>query len=277
MKRSETIKEIATALSKAQAEIKAAEKDRENPHFQSVYATLASVWEACRDPLSKHGLSVVQSPATEESGSISLTTLLMHVSGEWIENVLVLAPRDKSPQAAGSAITYGRRYALMAMVGVAPGEDDDGNGANGRPPVPQQEASPRQWARTPGAVTTGSGAPPKAIQPAPAAAPAPAARVISPAPVDAVTKKELDKVMAAASANGWRKEQLTTYVGKAFQAASAAKLSVAQIETLHRIVATTKPDVALAEFETGAPVVENPDFTRAADEAAATMSAGGAA
>lgn len=133
MKRSESIKELATALAKAQGDIKEASKDSTNPHFKSNYADLASVWEVCRGPLSKNGLSIIQSPSTKEDGSIILTTILLHASGEYYEEELQLFPRDKTPQSMGSAITYGRRYALMAIVGVAPGgdeKDDDGNAAS---------------------------------------------------------------------------------------------------------------------------------------------------
>jgi hypothetical protein len=130
MKRSEQIQELAAALAKAQGQIKGAEKDRENPHFKSVYATLDSVWEACRAPLSSNGLALVQAPSVSIEGGVVITTLLMHQSGQWIETDLELAPRDGSPQAVGSAITYGRRYALMAVAGIAPTDDDDGNAAS---------------------------------------------------------------------------------------------------------------------------------------------------
>lgn len=132
MNHSEQINEIAAALSKAQAVIAGAVKDSVNPHFKSAYADLASVWEACRKPLTDHGLSVAQTAATED-GRVGVTTLLMHASGQWISDTLVMKPTKDDPQGVGSCITYARRYALAAMVGVAP-EDDDGNAASVKQP-----------------------------------------------------------------------------------------------------------------------------------------------
>ena len=130
MNRSPEIKELALALSKAQAEIKDASRHGENPHFGSHYATLSDVWDVCRGPLSKNGLSIIQSPSTTPEGAIRVTTLLAHGSGQWLEDSLELYPRDKGPQAAGSAISYARRYSLMSIVGVtAADDDDDGNAA----------------------------------------------------------------------------------------------------------------------------------------------------
>lgn len=131
MNRSESIAEIAAAMAKAQGEIVAAAKDRVNPHFKSSYATLASVWEACRAALSKAGIAVVQAPAVD-GGSVAVTTTLMHASGEWLSSELRASSANATPQAIGSAITYLRRYGLAAMVGVAPDDDDDGNAGAGR-------------------------------------------------------------------------------------------------------------------------------------------------
>lgn len=129
MKTSESIKELAAALAKAQAEIKGAAKTGENPHFRSRYADLASTWDACRDALTKHGLSIVQSPGGDDPEIVRMTTRLLHESGEWIEDTLAMRPVKSDPQGIGSATTYARRYALAAMAGVAP-EDDDGNAAS---------------------------------------------------------------------------------------------------------------------------------------------------
>jgi len=139
MKTSESIKELSTALSKAQAEIKGAEKDADNPFFNSSYATLDSVWQACRAALTKQGLSVAQG-AEGDGDTVKVVTRLMHSSGEWIESELTVKPMKMksdrtdtekvvTPQSLGSALTYARRYSLAAMVGVAP-EDDDGNAAS---------------------------------------------------------------------------------------------------------------------------------------------------
>jgi ERF superfamily len=120
---------LAAALAKAQAEIKGAKKDAANPFFKSTYADLASVWDACRDALSKNELAVAQ-PTDFLDGQMILKTILLHSSGETITGLLpIMAGEKATAQQVGSAITYARRYALAAMVGVAP-EDDDGNAAS---------------------------------------------------------------------------------------------------------------------------------------------------
>lgn len=127
---------LAAALAKAQGLIKGASKDRTNPHFGSKYADLASVWEACRAALSANGLAVVQTTTTDAEGSVSLRTLLLHAGGASIEGLYPIRPQQPTPQGYGSAITYARRYALAAMVGVAPDDDDDGNAASSGPQSP---------------------------------------------------------------------------------------------------------------------------------------------
>jgi hypothetical protein len=126
-------------MAKAQGEMEGAAKANVNPHFKSKYADLASVWDACRAPLAKNGLSVLQ-PVRADGPSVTVTTILAHSSGEWIEESLTMTAAQNTPQGVGSAITYGRRYGLSAMVGIAP-EDDDGNAASAQPQA-RQEAAP---------------------------------------------------------------------------------------------------------------------------------------
>lgn len=127
MKTSESIKEIATALSKAQGAMTGAKKDTANPFFKSNYADLSAVMEAISKPFADNGLSFVQSPGFDE-GLVAVTTRIMHSSGEWIEGSTVLPPTKNDAQGYGSAITYAKRYGLQAMAGV-PSVDDDGNAA----------------------------------------------------------------------------------------------------------------------------------------------------
>ena len=136
--------QLATALAKAQAAMEGAVKDSTNPHFQSRYADLASVWGACRAALTANGLAVVQAVRVAD-GRVYVRTILLHASGQWISSELGMQPVDLKPQAIGSCITYGRRYGLAAMVGVAP-EDDDGEGAEGRkePTGPAGSVTPAQ-------------------------------------------------------------------------------------------------------------------------------------
>lgn len=126
------VSKLATALAKAQGEMEGATRGSSNPAFRSKYADLASVWDAIREPLSKHGLSVVQLPCQAPDGHVGLVTMLLHESGESISQVFYMPVKDRTnAQAVGSALTYARRYSLMAVCGIAP-EDDDGNGASGQ-------------------------------------------------------------------------------------------------------------------------------------------------
>jgi len=134
------MKDLAAALAKAQAAMKPALKDSTNPHFKSKYADLTSVWEACRDALTKNGLSVAQ--VTEFDGELTwIRTILLHSSGEMLEGRYPLRPVQNTPQGMGSAMSYARRYALAAMVGVVADDDDGqaastGNGHAYEPPPP---------------------------------------------------------------------------------------------------------------------------------------------
>lgn len=130
--KSESLSQLFTALSVAQGKIKSATKDSTNPHFKSSYADLASVWDACRDPLTENGLCVVQLPTVSE-GRVNVLTILGHKSGEFIGCNLSLKPMRDDPQGDGSAITYARRYGLSAVAGIAPDDDDDGNEASRKP------------------------------------------------------------------------------------------------------------------------------------------------
>ena len=125
---SDNINELAKALSKAQGAITGASRDKTNPFFKgSKYADLGAIMEACKEPLHANGLSVSQTTEMHAMGPV-LVTRLMHMSGQWIKGVMPLLMGKNDMQAMGSAITYSRRYALAAIVGVAP-EDDDGNKA----------------------------------------------------------------------------------------------------------------------------------------------------
>lgn len=123
---SEQINELASALAKAQGEILPAIKDSKNPFFKSSYADLSSVWTACKEPLSKNGLAVMQTMDFKEGTNILITTLA-HASGQWVRSFLPIMSEKNNAQGIGSAITYMRRYALSAMVGITCDEDDDGN------------------------------------------------------------------------------------------------------------------------------------------------------
>ncbi len=134
MRTSESVKEIFTALAKAQGEIHGAVKDSANPFFKSKYADLASVIEAIRIPFAKHGLCYVQSVSSTDAGYPTVTTRLGHSSGEWMEDAVTVPLTKISAQEIGSATTYMRRYSLSAFAGLAQ-IDDDGNAATQAAPT----------------------------------------------------------------------------------------------------------------------------------------------
>ena len=156
MAQSGTIGELAKALAKAQEVMKPAIKDTlgQVGSAKKKYADLASVWDACRAALTSNELSVVQHAEPDEKGSMLLTTVLLHSSGEWISGTERLPLDRPDAQAYGSCMTYARRYGLAAMVGVVT-EDDDGAAAS-QPArdsrqqansAPQQRPAPAQAAR----------------------------------------------------------------------------------------------------------------------------------
>ena len=146
--------ELAKALVKAQAQIEGAKEYSSNPFFKSKYADLSSVWDACKIPLGSNGLAVLQT-VENEADKPYLVTMLLHVSGQWVKSFMPIIVTKNDPQSFGSAVTYCRRYALAAIVGVCPA-DDDAEGA-----------------------MSGSRAPAKAAKPTPAAA-----RILSPTEID---------------------------------------------------------------------------------------------
>lgn len=141
MQMSENINELAAALAKAQGEMKNAGKTSDNPFFKSKYADLAEILNAVREPLSKYGLSVSQlyDGMGMPDKTITVTTLLMHSSGQYIGNSANYPVAKADIQGVGSAITYARRYSLAAILGLSQ-EDDDGNAAC----QPEAPKPPRQ-------------------------------------------------------------------------------------------------------------------------------------
>lgn len=122
---SPSINELALALSKAQGVMEAAKKDQNNPYFKSKYADLASIWAACKKPLSDNGLAVVQLTSSRDN-EIGIITILTHSSGQYIKSEIFIKPLKTDPQSIGSCLTYLRRYSLAAIVGMSQ-EDDDAN------------------------------------------------------------------------------------------------------------------------------------------------------
>jgi|JI10StandDraft_1071094.scaffolds.fasta_scaffold107261_1 hypothetical protein len=132
MNKSEQINEIASALAKAQSQLRNPAFDSNNPHFKSKYASLASVRDTVIPVLSEHGLSVVQMPVTAD-GKAGCETMLMHSSGQFLSECLLITVDKSNAHGVGSAITYARRFSLMAFAGVVGDDDDDGNASVGKP------------------------------------------------------------------------------------------------------------------------------------------------
>ena len=135
LRRSESIVDITKALTKFQLQIDVIPRSASNPHFKSKYADLAAIWKVIRKPLSECGIVVIHGPQSD-GVKVTITTLILHESGEWFESDFTMSlaqNRITGPQAIGSCITYGKRYGMCAMLNIVPeGEDDDGEGAQGR-------------------------------------------------------------------------------------------------------------------------------------------------
>ena len=167
MKTSETIEQISSAFVKAQADLSGIRKDGKNPFFSSKYITLDAILEYVRPILTANGIALIQTNesygVTEyaEINRLTVSSRLLHKSGEWIENSVtlpVIARIDRSgkelpldAQSLGSALTYARRYGLTALLGINAETDDDGNSAsrterfaNKPAPAPKPVAEPAQ-------------------------------------------------------------------------------------------------------------------------------------
>lgn len=163
MKTSEQINELAAALAIVQGKLKPAKMDAVNPFLKNRYADLPSIISACQPLISENGLAYTQMPTTSggEGFGISITTRLMHKSGQWIEDTffMPMPPGEKGiiiMQLAGSAITYARRYALASMLGIVADEDTDGNQPPSKKPKAPADNLPAPRTYTDGSVLTNS-------------------------------------------------------------------------------------------------------------------------
>jgi len=182
--RSDSTKEIATALAKFQGSMSAVKKDAVNPFYKSKYATLDTIWEAIRKPLSENGLSVVQTLGIVEGNSV-LETTLYHTSGELISGVQLVNPVKLDPQGLGSAITYARRYSLSAILGIVADDDDDANIAT----KPESKQEPK--AKSPETPSKS-------------------------ASEDSITEPQTKKIYALAKAKGFSPEEAKDFMQKTF-------------------------------------------------------------
>ena len=212
------IDKLALALSKAQAAIQPATKDAKNPHFGRTYSTLSSCWDVCRKPLSDNGLAVIQVPRTANN-TVTVRTILTHSSGALIQGDLSVANLNtRNPsQGVGSCLTYLRRYALCAFVGISP-DDDDGEGAGtGKDePIPPPPPAPR-------------GDPPP---PPPRGDPPPEPRRIPNPPHQGPTEPQLKRLYAITAKSPLTEDDVKSIMAKQFGIQSSTELSREQYQKL---------------------------------------------
>lgn len=226
MKTSEQINELAAALAKAQGDITNADKDKTNPHFQSKYATLASTWDACRAPLSKNGLSVVQ----VVDGDVLISRLL-HSTGQYIESTMGIKPTQNSPQGFGSALTYARRYSLQALVGIAPGDDvgqddeDDANEGSGIQTEPSAQTGPKP-------VIT------------------PKTQTKNEVPDKNPTQAQVKRLFSIAGASQWTNDQVKEFIGRKWGIDSTSKLTIDQYNEVCTLMPNAKFSDVIALVDT---------------------------
>jgi len=212
--RSESVKEIATALSNFQGKMAAVKKDSVNPFYKSKYASLDTIWETIRKPLSENGLSIAQTMNLIESNSV-LETTLYHTSGEWISGTQLVNPVKNDPQGLGSAITYARRYSLSAILGLVSDDDDDANTAT--KPEPKQEAK----------------VPPRQNDPLLAD---------PPEKVEGITPPQTKKIHATAKEKGLSPEEARAYMQKTFKKNSTKELTKDEASTMIEFLEAIKSD-----------------------------------
>jgi hypothetical protein len=130
VRQSESIDKIAPALLAVHRELKPLMKDSENPHFKSKFVSLDSLTEYVRPILASQGIAVMQGCGDLTNGGLVVETTLLHESGQWLASSVEMPVEKNTPQAAGSSLTYGRRYSLSAILAISADEDDDGNAAS---------------------------------------------------------------------------------------------------------------------------------------------------
>tara|TARA_R110000868_G_scaffold87274_8_gene244254 strand:+ start:174 stop:851 length:678 start_codon:yes stop_codon:yes gene_type:complete len=141
--------DLAKALAAAQAEMRPAAKDSENPHFKSKYADLEAINEAAR-VLSKHGIAIMCVPSGWNENRIIVRGLLIHTSGQSMEGVLEMpVSQPNNPQAVGSALSYSRRYLIASLANIAAGDDDGNEAAKGATNEPKKAAPKKETPEEP--------------------------------------------------------------------------------------------------------------------------------
>jgi ERF superfamily len=234
------INELAAALAMAQGAIGLAAKDAENPFFHSRYMTLGAIRETLRTPLSANGLAYVQAASTD-GARVTVETVLLHASGQFIKAALTLAAKDDGPQAIGSTISYGKRYLLAAMTGVVAEEDDDGEAAMGRPaPKRSRPLSTREEERPSSAPSHAETVVPQGSRERPRA------RRDEQAPLSDAARR---KLFATAREHKWSDADLKTLVRDKFGVDSSKELRTGDLDQLLALLRRKAPAPSPAQDE----------------------------
>lgn len=206
------LNKIFEALAKVQGAMGFAKKDSENPFYRTTYADLASCWETCRELLSKKNLCVIQLTQESKDGMVIVRSILGHSSGQWISGMLALKPTKTDPQGVGAAFTYGRRFGLMGLVGIAPDDDDDGNSIS---KTPTQNYKPIQTQQ-------------KAQQKTKSSLPIPKPKQTE----KLVTEEQLQNLYALSRLCKWESDSVKNYMKKAYNVDNSTQLTESQYHEL---------------------------------------------
>lgn len=223
IKHSESIDQLATALSQAQGELKDAVFDSTNHHFRNDYASLGSMYKAIRPIFSKYGLSFCQVPNTINSLPI-LTTTLMHKSGQWMEADLELFLKNKTMQDLGSANTYGKRQHISGFAGIYSDFDDDGNTTLKE--VPKDLREPIK----------------STIQPKPKMIPNAADSI-------KITQTQAKALFDGTASIGWNQEQTIAYLRTVYKIASSSDITQIQYAEFTKEIISKKKGFDSAIFD----------------------------
>ncbi len=226
MERSDQINELAGALSKAQAAFTNILKDntakirtKSGAEYSYSYADLASLLDMVRDPLSKNGLSILQGADVTQEGKLIIETMLLHSSGQFIKNTLklpIVETGNNAIQAIGSSITYGRRYEISSMLGIASELDDDAASIPAKPSTYQK-------------------APPKVYD-----------ALAHNSNEDAITKEQGEALLSMLKLHGYTKDDLKIFIGETWGLNALTEIKNGHLMTIKKEFSKPK-DLGLPE------------------------------
>lgn len=248
LEHSDQFAEVAAALAKAQLVIEnptknktANVKTRTGTDYSYDYTDLAAVLDAVRKPFADNGIALLQPPSVGERGLVSVQTLLVHTTGQWVGCTLSASVADPGPQAIGTAISYLRRYGLQSLAGLA-AEDDDAKPPKAKPQGtrgPQQSSEPSRSAQSSTSQRGPSAAPPLREPQARASGPVavqPALANELPASPEFVTDIQRRKLWKIATDIGWREIELQAFLKRRFNVDSTKQIPTARYDEIVKAV-----------------------------------------